>query len=155
MKNILTTYLPTLLRHAFTSLASLGALLATKGLIDSADAGTVDAAGGTLGAALVVIATAILSRLAITLLGKLKISGLVPGATDKAVGLLLWLGMVGLAGLSMFALPGCATTVTTTKLPDGSVVTVTAKSSDPVAIAGALEVTKLLAPTLDRLAAKK
>ena len=68
-------YIASLLRHAFTALAGLGGFLLSKGLIDAADAPAVDGAGGTLGAALAVILTAILGRLVLSLTAKVFRSG--------------------------------------------------------------------------------
>lgn len=48
--------------------------------------------------------------------------------------------------LFIATITSCSTTVTTTTMPNGNVVTVTAKSSDPAAIAAALETAKLIAP---------
>lgn len=56
--------------------------------------------------------------------------------------------------LSLF-LSACTVTTTTNTLPDGTKVTVTAKSSDPVAIQAALEAAALIAPVVERLAAKQ
>ena len=64
-------YIASLLRHAFTGLAGLGGLLLANNLIGAADVPAVDAAGATLGSALVVIGTAMLGRLIITLTNKL------------------------------------------------------------------------------------
>lgn len=82
----MNTYIASLLRHALTALAGLGGLLLSKGLIASADAPAVDAAGASIGSALVVIGTAVLGRLVLTLLGKVKLSGLVAGTGGKAPG---------------------------------------------------------------------
>ena len=105
MKNIILAYLPTLLRHFFTALATVGTLLLTKGLITPSDVSAVNAGGSSIAAALVVILTPILSRLAITLLGKLPLSG-ITAATDKAAGWLLWIcagTAVGAGGLSLLS----------------------------------------------------
>jgi hypothetical protein len=45
----------------------------------------------------------------------------------------------------------CVTTVTTNTLPDGTVVTVKARSADPVAITAALEAAALIQPTVDKI----
>jgi len=106
MKNIILAYLPTLLRHCFTALATVGTLLLTKGLITPSDVSAVNAGGSSIAAALVVIFTPILSRLAITLLGKLPLSGL-SSATDKATAWLLWIcigtAVGGLGGLGLLS----------------------------------------------------
>lgn len=52
----------TSIRHAFTALASLGAFLAARGWLDSADVPAVNAAGVSLGDALGVVAAALLAR---------------------------------------------------------------------------------------------
>lgn len=116
MKDLILSYIPTLLRHLTTSLATIGTLLLTKGLITAPDAVAVNAGGVTLGMALVAIATPLLSRLVITLLGKLKFP------TAKASGIAL-LGMVGTAAALATALPSCSTSVST--LPSGAVVKTT------------------------------
>jgi hypothetical protein len=46
----------------------------------------------------------------------------------------------------------CATTVTTNTLPDGTTVTVTAKSADPVAIKAALDAAAIIVPVVQELA---
>jgi len=53
------------------------------------------------------------------------------------------------------ALCACATTVTTSVLPDGTKVTVTAKSADPVAIKAALDSAAIIVAVVDNLAAKQ
>lgn len=52
-------------------------------------------------------------------------------------------------------LSGCATTVTTNTLPDGTKVSVTAKSSDPVAIKAAMDAAILLLPIIESIATKQ
>lgn len=59
-----------------------------------------------------------------------------------------------LAGLTL-ALASCATTVTQSTLPDGTVVTVTAKSADPVAVKAATDAAVLLMPVIDNLTRKQ
>ena len=57
--------------------------------------------------------------------------------------------------VSLFALAACTTTVTTNTLPDGTKVTVTAKSSDPVAIKAAMDAAQLIAPIVQAEIAKQ
>lgn len=64
------TYIESLLRHALTALAGLGGFLASHNLIDAADRGAVDAAGGTVASGLVVIISAILCRMFISVVAK-------------------------------------------------------------------------------------
>ena len=116
MKDLILSYIPTLLRHLTTSLATIGTLLLTKGLIAAPDVATVNAGGTTLGLALVAIATPMLSRVVITLLGKLKL----PAANASGIALM---GMVGTAAALVTALPSCSTSVST--LPNGTVVKTT------------------------------
>jgi hypothetical protein len=68
MKDQLTS----LLRHALTSLAGLGTLLAARGCVAAEDAEAVNAAGASLIEVLVVVLAAIAARLLISLLGKAK-----------------------------------------------------------------------------------
>jgi len=117
------TYIASLLRHCFTALAGLGGLLLSKNLIDAGDVTQVNAAGVSLGAALVVILTAVLGRLAITGIGKIfpAVGNGVNGRTGSggglpAIGLLAM--TVGLIGMG---LPSCATTTA----PDGTVTRTT------------------------------
>lgn len=117
------TTIASLLRHAFTALAGLGAFLASKGWIDATDTASVNGAGVSLGAALVVILTAIIGRLALTWMGKiLPGTGVVKNGTGSggglpAIGLLCM--AVGLLGVA--TLPSC----TTTTAPDGTVTRAT------------------------------
>lgn len=148
MKTLLSAYLPSLLRHCFTALAALGAFLATKGIIDPSDTAAVNTAGATIASGLVVILTAVIARLAIVLAAKVKSSGWVAGITDKASGWALWLCVSASAGLMVLALPACSTTVTRTTMPDGTIIEVTAKSSDAAAIGAAVDVSTLLMPIL-------
>lgn len=46
--------------------------------------------------------------------------------------------------LFMLALSSCTTVTTTTTLPNGNVMSVTAKASDPVAVAAGLEALKVI-----------
>jgi hypothetical protein len=139
MKTILLSYL----RHALTALAGLGGFLAAKGLVAPADAAGLDAAGSSLAEAVAVIAAAVLARGVMHLLGKLQISSSV-----GAFGFAPLLGMVGTAVAVGALLPSCATTVTKTTLPDGTVVEVTARSSDPAAMDAATAVSGMLLPIL-------
>ena len=68
-------YLASLLRHAFTSLAGLGGLLLAHNLIPPADVTQVDAAGVSISTALVVIGTAVIGRMLLTLGGKIFTGG--------------------------------------------------------------------------------
>ena len=112
-------YLSSLLRHAFTALAGLGGLLVSINLIDPADAPAVDAAGGTLASALVVILTAVIGRLLITLGAKIfRIGAGENGEKNNGGGvgtLPLWI--VGTAAALMGALPSCSS------IPAGTPVT--------------------------------
>lgn len=64
------------------------------------------------------------------------------------------LGLLLLAAMCL-CLPGCSTTVTRTTMPDGTIVEVTARASDPVAIQAACEVATEVLPLLDHLADQK
>ena len=55
----------------------------------------------------------------------------------------------------MGALSSCSTTVTTNVLPDGTKVTITAKSADPVAIKAALDAAQIITPVVDKLIVKQ
>lgn len=140
------TYLSTLLRHAFTALAGLGGFLLSKGLIDSADVAQVNGAGVSLGAALAVIVSAIAGRFLLTLLAKI-FTGAGESGSTASVGKSLLLMCATAAGLMGF-LPSCATVVTKTTTADGTVVLVTAKSSDAVAVNAALNVSQMVIPLL-------
>ena len=141
------TYLSTLLRHAFTALAGLGGFLLSKGLIDSADVAQVNGAGVSLGAALAVIVSAIAGRFLLTLLGKIFTGAAGESGSTASVGKSLLLMCATAAGLMGF-LPSCATVVTKTTTADGTVVLVTAKSSDAVAVNAALNVSQMVIPLL-------
>jgi membrane protein involved in colicin uptake len=57
-----------------------------------------------------------------------------------------------LALLGLIAvLTSCVTTVTSSTLPDGTVVVVKARSGDPVAIKAALDAAALIQPTVDKI----
>jgi len=107
MKALILSYIPTLLRHLVTSLATVGTLLLTRGLITPSDVAAVNSGGSALGAALVIILTPVLSRLAIVGLGKIPLGGL-SAASDKVTGWLLWLCIGTAAGLGGFSLPSCS-----------------------------------------------
>lgn len=107
MKSLILAYIPTLLRHVTTSLATVGTLLLTKGLITPTDVSAVNTGGSSLAVALVAIATPILSRLAIVVLGKLNLSGS-SAATDKVAGWLLCVGFGTAAGFFGLALSSCS-----------------------------------------------
>ena len=100
------TYLASISRHAFTALAGLGGLLFSKGLIAEADVSQVNASGVSLGAALAVILTAIVGRVALTLLGKVftGAAGESGGMSGGASLLVMCGAAVGLLG----ALPSCS-----------------------------------------------
>ena len=70
--------LTSLLRHAVTALAGLGSFLAYRGIIAAEDSAAVDAAGASIGEAVVVVVVAIVTRALISFMGKLglpKIGG--------------------------------------------------------------------------------
>ena len=60
-----------------------------------------------------------------------------------------------IAIVAAVALASCTTTVTTNTLPDGTKVTVTSKSSDPVAIKAAMDTAQLIAPIVQAEIAKQ
>jgi len=70
--NTLKEELASALRHAVTALAAIGTLLAMRGCIAAEDEAAVNAAGGTIGEALVVIVAAIVARVAISWMGRIK-----------------------------------------------------------------------------------
>ena len=103
MKN----YISSLLRHVTTALASLGVFLLSVGWIVEGDVTQVNAAGVTLGAAAVVIFTAIISRVLLTLTGKMFTGG--AGEASAASGgarSLLLLGTV--SALAGWGLTSCS-----------------------------------------------
>lgn len=100
------TYLASLLRHALTALAGLGAFLLSNNLIEPADAPAVDAAGVSISAALVVIGTAVLGRLAITLFGKFFTAA--AGESGGPSGGMSLLVMCGTAAGLCMVLPSCS-----------------------------------------------
>lgn len=97
------TILLSSLRHALTALAGLGGYLAAKGAVAPEEAAGLDAAGANLAEALAVIAAALLARLAIYLLAKIKF----PVAAG-AFGLAPLFGMVGTAAAVGTLLPSCS-----------------------------------------------
>lgn len=62
---------------------------------------------------------------------------------------------LALLTIASLALVSCVTTVTTNTLPDGTTVTVTSKTSDPVAIANAVNAAKAIAPVIQDLMKKE
>lgn len=93
-----------LLRHATTGFAGLGALMASKSLIAPEEAAAVNDAGASLGDALVVIVGAIVMRLILTGLGKiLPTDG---NSTRPGVGVLLAMGTA--AALMTTTLSSCS-----------------------------------------------
>ena len=101
-------YIASILRHVFTGFAVLGTWLAAHDLIDPSDVASVNGAGMSLGAALVVILSAIIGRFLITGLGKIfpgmgKTSGSAGGQVP------LWMLGTGMAaGLMGLSLPSCS-----------------------------------------------
>lgn len=89
----------TALRHAFTSLASLGAFLAARGWLDSADVPAVNAAGVSLGDALGVVAAALVARF-MWWVGSMIVSG----GGVSSVALLL----AGCGAAAVVTLPSCS-----------------------------------------------
>lgn len=92
------TQLASIIRHALSGLGALGGLLANRAWIDPADAASLDAAGVQVSDGVAIICAAILSRMILTLLGKM---GAKPGGkpTDKAS---LIIGVLALSAM----LPG-------------------------------------------------
>ena len=72
------------------------------------------------------------------------------GSAGTSAGMFLFVcaTAAGLVG----ALPSCMTTVTNTTMPDGTVVEVKSKSSDPVAVKAACDLATEVLPLLDHLA---
>lgn len=102
--------LASLIRHATTALLALGGLLASHGLIGTEDAAEVDAAGGSLQAALVVIVVAIAGRLAIKLTGKIFPAAAAKLTRPEAGGPLAVMGwiVVGTLAGGLGCLPACS-----------------------------------------------
>ena len=86
------TYIASLLRHAFTALAGLGGFLLSHNLIDQGDVAQVNGAGVSIGTALVVILTAVIGRLVLTLMGKMFTGQAGDTSDASGVSLLLLLG---------------------------------------------------------------
>ena len=102
------TYIASLLRHSFTSLAGLGGFLVSYNLLDQGDVAGVDAAGVSLGTAVATILTAVAGRLLLTLTGKM-FSASAGDSSGTSGGALLMLFVLGtLAGI-MGCLPACST----------------------------------------------
>ncbi len=89
----------TSIRHAFTSLASLGAFLAAHGWLDSADVPAVNSAGINLGDALGVVAAALVARF-VWWVG----SQITSGGGVRSVSLLL----AGCGAAAVGTLPSCS-----------------------------------------------
>jgi len=60
-----------------------------------------------------------------------------------------------LCAAAILATSSCVTTVSTNTLPDGTVVTVTSKTTDPAAVASAVSAAQALAPIIDKLIDKQ
>lgn len=101
------TYLASLLRHSFTSLAGLGGFLVSYNLLDQGDVAGVDAAGVSLGTAVATILTAVLGRLFITVTGKFFTGA--SGESNGASGVASLLVLVGMSAVVMGCLPACST----------------------------------------------
>ena len=142
MKALIVSYLSKFLSAISMPLSGAGIYLSGKGVVDLSDAAAVDAAGTSIATGLMVIASAIISRL----LGKwLTEKPSASGGTGGTSGWALLLTCATAAGF-VGALPSCATTVTRTTLPDGTFIEVTAKASDAVAIGAAVEMSRLILP---------
>lgn len=95
-----------LIRHALIALVSLGAFLASRGMIAPEDVEAVNASGATIREALAVALTAMWARLI------LKVGGMILPALKKGgkggsggPGLSLW--VLGFSALCLLALPAC------------------------------------------------
>lgn len=102
------SYIESLIRHALTALAGLGGFLASHQFIDAGDAAAVDAAGASVASGLVVILSAVIGRILLTLVAKYFRHG--TGELDKQEGpfgkagaLLLFACAAGALGV----LPSC------------------------------------------------
>jgi len=91
----------TAIRHAFTSLASLGAFLAARGWLDSADVPAVNAAGVSLGDALGVVAAALVAR-AVWWVGSQIVTGGGGGSVP------LFVVLTGCGAAAVGTLPSCS-----------------------------------------------
>jgi hypothetical protein len=92
------------IRTVLVCLAGLGGFLASHGLVDAADAATLNAAGATLQDALAAIATALVMRLMIYLMG--KITGKEVSISDLP--LVTVIGLLGAAAAVGTLLPSCS-----------------------------------------------
>lgn len=147
MKALIVSYLSKLLSNIALPLSGAGIYLSGKGVVDLSDAASVDAAGASIATGLMVIASAIISRL----LGKWLTGKTLSAGTSQSggtSGMTLLLACATAAGLGVLSLPSCATTVTQTTLPDGTVITVTAKASDADAISAAVAMSELILPII-------
>ncbi|MEI6655821.1 MAG: hypothetical protein WCP45_13740 [Verrucomicrobiota bacterium] len=146
MKTIIVSYLSKFLSTISMPLSGAGIYLSGKGVVDLSDAATVDAAGASIATGLVVIASAIISRL----LGKWLTGPSSPGSagTSGWTSLFVCATAAGIMG----SLPSCASTTTTTTstAKDGSIVTVVTKSTsgDAATIQASTNAAGLLLPYL-------
>lgn len=111
MKPLILSYISKFLSAIAAPLAGAGAYLSGKGVVDMADAASVDAACVSIAAGAIVIATAIASRL----LGKLLKEPSSAGDSGAAgtSGWAFWLATCATAAGIMGALPSCATSAST------------------------------------------
>ena len=103
------TTIASLLRHAFTALASIGGLLLSANLINPGDVAEVNAAGVSIGTALVGILTALVARLVLAFTGKLLTGGVPGESSGTPGGALPLLVLVGTLAVVMGCLPACST----------------------------------------------
>ena len=102
------TYIASLLRHAFTTLAGLGGFLLSINCINPGDVSQINAAGASISTAFAGILTALFARLLLTLTGKM-FSASAGDSSGTSGGALLMLFVLGtLAGI-MGCLPACST----------------------------------------------
>ncbi len=104
------TTIASLLRHAFTALASIGGLLLSANLINPGDVAGVNAAGVSIGTALVGILTALVARLVLAFTGKLLTGGVPGESSGTSGGALPLLCVLGTLGGIMGCLPACSAT---------------------------------------------
>jgi len=102
------TTIASLMRHAFTSLAGLGGFLLSHHLLDAGDVSQVNAAGVSLGTALVVILTGVIGRLILTLTGKLFTGGMPGESSGTSGGMVSLFMLVGTSAVVMGCLPACS-----------------------------------------------
>jgi hypothetical protein len=95
-----------LLRHATTALAGLGGFLAYRGLIAPEDSAAVDAAGASLGEALIVVLVAVVSRQVIFWMAKMGLGKAVAKSGGSSP--LLALGGMLLLLMTAASLTSCA-----------------------------------------------